>query len=570
MEASNKNWNYNCSRRDFMKYTALGAAAVSVVGSGLIQNAGAASMSHLKTEEVETDVLVIGGGHAGTFAAMKAKDAGLNVTLTDKGTVGRSGKSPWSVGFSYRDSSSKESLKSILSECDMKSGYLVRKDYVEMWFNESKARYDDLSSWGALKAKNHGDIYKEQLLKNNVRLIERTMIAELLIKNGRVIGAIGFPMEEDKAIIIHAKAVVMCSGSGAFKIPGYVNGCLTHDGQAMAYNAGAEISGKENVDTHATLVKNICNPWAQYGSEFDWTIFPSSSGSMGGPPPGAEGLDASRPSGTPPQVRGGGARPARVDMHQMALAAHEGKVPVTPQVLVGGPASMGPNMIEPDEQLTVSGTIGMATHRYDGIFPKLNTCTTGVEGLFAAGDSVYAAIGMTGASSAGSTVQGARAGIEAAEYVGSVKKLQLSKAEIKKVTDRVFSPRSSEKGYSPAWVTQTLQSIMAPYYVLYIKKEDRLKAALTNIEFLRDHFAPKLLANDTHELRLAHETKNMLLNAEMMLRTSLFRTESRGTHYREDFPKEDDKNWLAWVIISKEGDSMKLTKRSIPEEWKPS
>ena len=77
------------------------------------------------------------------------------------------------------------------------------------------------------------------------------------------------------------------------------------------------------------------------------------------------------------------------------------------------------------------------------------------------------------------------------------------------------------------------------------------------------------MAHDTHELRLAHETKNMLLNAEMMLRASLFRTESRATHKREDFPNQDDKNWLAWVIVSRDGDNMKLTKRDIPEEWKP-
>ena len=230
---------------------------------------------------------------------------------------------------------------------------------------------------------------------------------------------------------------------------------------------------------------------------------------------------------------------------------------------------MGPNMIGAREPLTVSGTIGMATHRFDGIFPELNTCTTNVEGLFAAGDAVYAAIGMHGASFPGSTIQGARAGREAAEYVNRFKTLHASKADLSEAADRIFSPRSREKGYSPAWVTQTLQLIMSPYYVLYVKKEDRLKAALTNITFLRNHFAPKLMAKDTHELRLAHETKSMLLNAEMMLRASLFRTETRGTHKREDYPHQDDKNWLAWIIISREGDKMNLAKRPIPAAWRP-
>lgn len=71
------------------------------------------------------------------------------------------------------------------------------------------------------------------------------------------------------------------------------------------------------------------------------------------------------------------------------------------------------------------------------------------------------------------------------------------------------------------------------------------------VEFYREHFVPRLKAKDLHDLRKAHEVKNMLLNAEMKLRSSLFRTESRGNHYREDYPESDDKNWLAWVVIKR-------------------
>jgi succinate dehydrogenase/fumarate reductase flavoprotein subunit len=86
---------------------------------------------------------------------------------------------------------------------------------------------------------------------------------------------------------------------------------------------------------------------------------------------------------------------------------------------------------------------------------------------------------------------------------------------------------------------------------------------------MRDHLVPKLTAKDPHELRLAHETKNMVLNAEMRLRSSLFRTESRGCHYREDYPQRDDCNWLAWVKLKKEDGKMKVLKEPIPKEWWP-
>ena len=55
----------------------------------------------------------------------------------------------------------------------------------------------------------------------------------------------------------------------------------------------------------------------------------------------------------------------------------------------------------------------------------------------------------------------------------------------------------------------------------------------------------------------------------MRLRASLFRTESRGMHYREDFPRRDDPDWLAWVMLKQEDNGMKVYKKPIPEEWWP-
>jgi succinate dehydrogenase/fumarate reductase flavoprotein subunit len=61
----------------------------------------------------------------------------------------------------------------------------------------------------------------------------------------------------------------------------------------------------------------------------------------------------------------------------------------------------------------------------------------------------------------------------------------------------------------------------------------------------------------------------MVLNAEMILRASLFRTESRSQHYREDYPRRDDPTWLAWVKLKQEQDKMKALKEPIPERWWP-
>ena len=89
-----------------------------------------------------------------------------------------------------------------------------------------------------------------------------------------------------------------------------------------------------------------------------------------------------------------------------------------------------------------------------------------------------------------------------------------------------------------------------------------MKAALAYIEELRDHHVPHLRAANLHELRLAHETKNMVISAEMKLRASLMRTESRCSHYRLDYPEMDKENWEAWINIFKgEDGNMQLEKQ---------
>jgi succinate dehydrogenase/fumarate reductase flavoprotein subunit len=84
---------------------------------------------------------------------------------------------------------------------------------------------------------------------------------------------------------------------------------------------------------------------------------------------------------------------------------------------------------------------------------------------------------------------------------------------------------------------------MIPNFIIYIKKENLLKGALAYIEELRDHHIPMLRAKNFHELRLVHETANMIVTAEMKLKASIIRTESRCSHYRLDYPETDNENW---------------------------
>ena len=80
---------------------------------------------------------------------------------------------------------------------------------------------------------------------------------------------------------------------------------------------------------------------------------------------------------------------------------------------------------------------------------------------------------------------------------------------------------------------------------------------------------PRLSKESTAELVQAQELNNLLLVGEMIAKTALMRRESRGTHYREDFPEQDDANWVKAITIKKVNDKMQLGTLKIDKEWKP-
>ncbi|NLE01744.1 MAG: FAD-binding protein, partial [Fibrobacter sp.] len=206
--------------------------------------------------------------------------------------------------------------------------------------------------------------------------------------------------------------------------------------------------------------------------------------------------------------------------------------------------------------------------------PANMNCGSSLPGLYAAGDALGniqngAVYALTGSAIAGGAVTGTIAGETAAKEALQIGELVVGDDEIKRAKAYIFTPIERKGGFSPRWVTQLLQNTMMPYFVSYIKKADRLEATLKLVEFMQEHIVPKIFARDPHELRLAHEAKNMILSAEMRLRSALFRTESRGNHYREDFPRREDPEWLAWTKITRENGEMKLIKVPIPEEWWP-
>jgi len=555
------------SRRNFLTLAGgtMGMAALAGLGvpMGWGKNKSEIKLNSMSNKISTTDILVIGGGMAGLFAAVKAHDAGSKVMLVSKGRLGSSGATPFAKGiFSYDPGTAKVSLDEFVDAVSRSALGTNNPVYTRQMAENSLARVNELKEWGFFDSPLYNNAFNKPITERNISVIERVVITHLIKENDRIAGAAGFSLDEENVQFFKAKSVVLCTGAGGFKPNGFPICDLTHDGTIMAYNIGAKVTGKEWNDGHPGQAENAADCFTGWhgmfeqklgitgvdvhhdlGMEVNYTAYMSGNPVQGGPP------------GTGKTLHGGPYRPAEFaeDNYRNSEGRPGGEGPPGGGGLPKEGGAPGPGM----GGTSVGGSsAGMAIHKSEGLVPINEKCESTIPGLYAAGDALGSYMAgaiytQVGSSLAGSAVQGTIAAEAAAEYCKGIEMPKISAAKMKEVREEILSPLKRVAGYSPAWVTQTLQGIMIPNFVLYIKKENLLKAALVYIEELRDHHMPMLRAADMHELRLAHETANMILTAEMKLKASIMRTESRCSHYRLDYPDMDDKNWRAWINIYK-------------------
>jgi succinate dehydrogenase/fumarate reductase flavoprotein subunit len=530
---------------------------------------------------IETDVLVVGGGLAGVFAAIKAKEQGMDVTLVDKGHIGKTGSTSFAgMNFTVFNPDMGSDFDLNMKRINEDSEYLNDREWSEIIMKESWSIYEACAAWGVefpIEEEKEGTFFKiyppflqarikrrqvapplrRQALKCGIRIIDRIMLTDLLKHDGKVVGAVGFPMSSlDYLYIFKAKAIALCSGGWALRNSTGDNHEATGDGQAMAFRAGVELTGGESYASQAH--SGDYHSWK--GARAARSVFRYYEDALGA------------------RIAHGYESDTTIEM-----AFHEGRGPIY--------HNLDPATHEDMERMwkRQQNSDARESRRVDydprnggryllsggggggigaSIWPTDKLCATIIPGLYAGG-SCCGTRGNWWGGLPSCGVTGRRAGQGAAEYALQAENPVIDEEELARAKETLYAPAERKSGFNPRWVTQLLQNTMVPYYVLVVQHADRLNAALTMIEFFRDHYVPKLLANDSHELRLAHETKNMTLGCEIALRSSLFRTESRGAHYREDYPRRDDPEWLAWIKMRLEDGKIKLWKEPVPKEWWP-
>lgn len=556
------------------------------------------------------DVLVIGGGWAGLHAAVTAAKAGKNVVLMDKGKPGYSGLQPFALNGTYWDAEYDTEQEWLLKALSHTGEYIANIDDFKAYLDGSKAAEMENKEWGFDAAfqksgsagfETYSDIsqvkeyfqtvaipggdrhanFMKVLTENGVTVIDHTMAVKLAIVDGKVAGAVGFAFRSSTVVTVSAKAVCMCTGPSSVKSAGYVTSGNTFDGLAMAYEAGCKIVGNEFDDFHQQHSYAPGNFFFTAGWDYE---HPRGDGQTFALEETDEAIDKYA-SGKASYMMIN-----RVNMTLNGLAPTDGKVKQG-----GGISSHGVEKSEDDPRAVAQAELGQAASavRFDayGAAPGMNThmdcgiyCGTwdadsgavvDLPGLFVAGDGckgdalegcMYCFIGTT---SSGCSYQGDRAGESAAAFADTVEQVTIPQEQVDAAIAEIFAPSTREKGFDPNQVTNQLQAVMLSPLVHINTSSASLQGALATIEYLRDIVVPNIVAYTGHDLRLAIEAKHEVLGAEMKVRAKLARKESRGMHYRSDFPFRDDANFLCHLGMYKAPDgTMAMEKIEIPDSWK--
>ena len=560
----------------------------------------------MEKSTVRCDVLVIGGATAGCFAAITAKERGLDVLVLDKAGAGKAGASIMASGFwAVFNEDWGMDYDATLRWINANSSYLNNRSWTEAFLQDSWGTYLDLKRFGVrfpIAEEDMAGFFRQSIIGDDaaghhdddphthygtiplshravtpalrryaqsigVRFSDRTMVTDLLVHCGVCRGAAGFSLDSGEALIVDAGAVILTAGRCYFRSPGMNVSGQTGDADALAYRAGAYISGKEFPDMHVNIARDPM--WKGNGEMYPaYFQFDDAAGRR----IPNKGFDLTMAS-----VIHAGYGPVYWDFGKCT----ENDLRAIDEYLKkrGNPKEIERVGLDPHAggryPMIGGAAAGGGQEQATGLWSVDTTGRSTVPGLYAAGDCL--ASWMWGAIIQGpppglspAAVAARRAAADAAEFVRGASRPALGADETGAAMAHLSSYGRRAAGFDPRYVTQLLQNYMMPYYILHIKEGGRLSATAELISFLRSHLIPKMRAEDAHMLRLAHETENMALNAEMMLRAALFRTESRGWHFREDFPRENDAEWLAWGRMHRgEGGEMVMDKVPVPDAWRP-
>jgi adenylylsulfate reductase subunit A len=539
---------------------------------------------------LDTDLLVVGGGVAGSMAAIPALEAGLQVVICEKGKVlDHCGSIGCGVDhyLTVMDTGPEWDTPDFLIKhvpeltdgiVDMSvAGRVIREmprifrklESLGVDFKDRKTgTYYRLRSFG-LPGTYHinfdGTDFKKQIgervRKGKATVLMRTMVVQLLTRDNRAYGALAFNFRSGEWYVIRAKSVVLAAGD-VNRISKNASGLAfdswhfpydTGDAHAMGYRSGAQLANMESVEATLTPKGFSCqglNALVSLGAHFvnrHGERFMFKYDKKGENARRAVIADAAINE----YLLGNG--PVYLDcrhLPQDMLDRMEYTLQVDRYTLPAFYKQKGVNFREELVEISVSELSIRRSGVYfrgSGLAVDVNG-ETSVDALFGAGDCATVSGGIAGAAVLGH-IAGEGTVRRINETRGVLPTVDMAQADAL----RIDAERALACKEGMAWKEledRTRQTVTD--YVGVRRTEKGLKLALETLHSLAQR-EETMKADDLHGLMRVHEAKNIRLNAELMATASLARKETRtgSSHCRLDYPKTDDINWRKFVIVSR-------------------
>ena len=182
---------------------------------------------------------------------------------------------------------------------------------------------------------------------------------------------------------------------------------------------------------------------------------------------------------------------------------------------------------------------------------------TGLTGLYAAGEcagGVHGAARLGGDALAEVIVYGARVGQAAAQFVqGAKRSVAVNEPDILKFIHAVLVPGSTGQREKMVDLKHRLQEVMWDSTSM-LRNEKDLEGAVNELSTLQETLSGEVKAGTLRQLKEFLQVRNMVNVASLITRAALRRQESRGAHFRTDYPFRDDRHWLKNIFIQRDAE----------------
>lgn len=536
----------------------------------------------LPTNEIKTDVLVIGAGAAGMTAALEAKSRGLDVTIVSKSKVGRSGNTIISgTGMAILDQGidSKDSPQAFKSDT-LRSGKEINDQaLVDLYLKSSPKIIDKLISYGVVLRKMNDRWLKKRapghsvarsfsadtsnypymtrglsltlpLLKSaeqsGIRIIDFAPVVKLLISNGCIAGAVAVCKKANAILIIWTPVVILASGGcGGIYARSNNTGDITGDSYSLAYDAGALLRDMEFVQFYPCMMFSPLKVTISTPLFGEGAILRNTNGERFMEKYDQAGDMATRDIMSRAifnEVMEGRGQQGCIFMDCRHLAKEILTTKYAELFRLLAKAKLNPLK----DLIPISPSVHFSM---GGVVINSNTQTS-VPGLLACGEAVgglHGANRLAGNALPETFVFGMIAGHHAADAFKRGAYPQTTAFEIQPFR---------RGNLSLAELRRDLRKTTWNHLSIIRTRESAQKAVqeIDRIAFYIDDVGLETI----YDLVSFYELKSMLTTARLIVQGSLARKESRGSHFRSDYPETDDENFKGNFFYKKEKGQSKL------------